>query len=106
MQPNVLNTALLGGWLMRQVHALQQVWATVKQREQDRRFWALAQQDARLMVDLRAAYDRAQASELSEDALLPLAAQSPVVVSPAPREANDTPAMAWLRTARGVVHYV
>jgi hypothetical protein len=29
-----------------------------------------------------------------------------VVVSPAPREANDTPAMAWLRTARGVVHYV
>jgi len=58
------------------------------------------------MVDLRAAYDRGQASELSEDALLPLAAQSPVVVSPAPREANDTPAMAWLRTARGVVHYV
>jgi len=106
MHPNVLNMSVLGGWLTRQVQALQQVWAAVKQREQDRRFWALAQQDARLMVDLRAAYDRGQASELSEDALLPLAAQSPVVVSPAPREANDTPAMAWLRTARGVVHYV
>ena len=90
-------------WAVRQWQAVCQAWAAAKQRRQDSYYLELAQQDPRLMTELRVARDRAEAQTSFDDALLPLAPQGPVA---APRREVDAQAMVWVHGARGSVYYV
>jgi hypothetical protein len=103
MQHQNSTFSFVAVWVTRQWQAVRQAWAAAKQRRQDSYYLELAQQDPRLMTELRVARDRAEAQGSFDEALLPLAAQAPVV---APRREVDAQAMAWVRGARGSVYYV